>query len=261
MRRAALRFELLERRLTPTFSVTMAFAAVTFSGNEDSEVLTLGLATGGLLSHNLAIGGNLVSTVDMDSVKAGEQSIAVSSIASLAIYAGNGDDIVDSSTLGIGILVFGGGGNDTLRGGSGNDDLRGGDGNDVLEGNGGNDLLDANDNSQAGGNDVLRGGDGNDVLLGGSGDQFFGGVGSDQGYGIGLSLVTLTDNTYTSGSTVSVNHVVETWQWQGTAGNDVFDASAWTGAGILIYGFGGNDTLRGGSGNDDLRGGVGISNL
>ena len=67
MRRAALRFELLERRLTPTFSVTMAAAAVTFTGNEENEVLTLGLATGGLLSHNLSLGGNLVSTTDMDS--------------------------------------------------------------------------------------------------------------------------------------------------------------------------------------------------
>ncbi len=60
---------------------------------------------------------------------------------------------------------------------------------------------------------------------------------------------------------VSANHGVESWQLVGTVGNDTLDASAWTGAGLLIDGGDGDDVLKGGSGNDDLRGGVGNDTL
>jgi Ca2+-binding RTX toxin-like protein len=86
-----------------------------------------------------------------------------------------------------GILVSGGGGNDTLvvnsmidipatlLGGAGKDLLAGGRGDDVLDGGKGNDVLIGGP-----GNDSLDGGAGKDTLVGGEGDDALsGGIGVD----------------------------------------------------------------------------------
>ena len=115
--------ELLESRWTPAFDVTLSGGAVTFNGGDTDDSLTLSVTAGGLLRHNLALTANLASVTDMDSTQAGVQSIALASVTSMDIFAGSGNDLVDASIMQIGIRIFGGAGNDTLRGGAGDDDL------------------------------------------------------------------------------------------------------------------------------------------
>ncbi|MEY2613619.1 MAG: Bifunctional hemolysin/adenylate cyclase precursor, partial [Planctomycetota bacterium] len=123
------------------------------------------------------------------------------------------------------------------------------------EGNGGTDYLEWNDGSQRSGNDILRGGEGDDYLAGDSNsEQFYGGNGNDMVYASGVTQVTLSDLDYTSSGVTSAGHGVERWELYGTNSDDSIDASAWTGNGLRIYGYGGNDVLKGGAGNDDLRG-------
>jgi Ca2+-binding RTX toxin-like protein len=266
LRRRLLGFEPLEDRRLLAFSVSLSGNAITFNGNASDEVLTLGVAANGLLQHDIAIGGNLVSTTDMNSTQVGEQSIAASSVASLIVNAGGGNDTVDGSALGFGITVFGGAGNDTILGGAGNDDLRGDAGDDIIEGNAGNDTLrgDSHIGSFSTGDDTLRGGAGNDTLYGD--DSFYGGSGNDivQGGSEADTLIDwisglaiLTDTNYTVNGTVSLGHEIEQFTIYGVTTNDTIDASAWAGVGLTIYGGAGNDTILGGAGNDDLRGDAG----
>ena len=72
------------------------------------------------------------------------------------------------------IVVFAGGGADSITTGAGDDSLRGDNGADTLNGMDGNDSLDGGV-----GSDQLFGGNGNDILTGGTGDKFFGGAGDD----------------------------------------------------------------------------------
>ncbi len=112
-------------------------------------------------------------------------SCPVGSITRILVYAGDGNDRVNSSSdIKQPIEVHGGNGRDTLYGSAGDDCLLGEAGDDRLYGYGGNDQLcgDAgNDNLDGGiGNDLLLGRDGNDVLTGGSGrDVMIGGNGAD----------------------------------------------------------------------------------
>jgi Ca2+-binding RTX toxin-like protein len=69
----------------------------------------------------------------------------------IVIQMGAGDDVVNASGLGAGVLGL------TLEGGAGDDILIGSEGDDILDG--------------GDGDDVLIGGGGNDVLLGGAGDN------------------------------------------------------------------------------------------
>ena len=75
------------------------------------------------------------------------------------------DDNDNFTAPNLGVIMYGGLGNDTLTGGSGNDILYGGDGDDTLNGGAGNDILDG-----GAGNDYLNGGAGDDIYLFGSGD-------------------------------------------------------------------------------------------
>jgi ELWxxDGT repeat protein len=116
------------------------------------------------------------------------KSAPVAETTLLTITAGDGDDVIDCSTLSIPVFVTAGNGNDkiaggsapdTLGGGAGKDTIDGGLGNDRLNGHGGHDRLFGN----AGG-DRLYGYDGNDLLDGGSSsDRCYGGNGSDTMFG------------------------------------------------------------------------------
>jgi Ca2+-binding RTX toxin-like protein len=156
-------------------------------------------------------------------VKSGTQQIgsfASSSVKSIVVNGGKGDDAITVSlvTTGTTVTISGGVGNDTITG-SGNVDLiYGNAGNDIILGLAGNDTIYGN-----GGNDSINGGLGDDVLVGGSGsDSILGLDGNDsiQGNGGGDLL-------------------------DGGVGNDSLD------------GGGGVDTLNGGDGNDTLRAGAG----
>jgi Ca2+-binding RTX toxin-like protein len=123
------------------------------------------------------------------------QTFAESSVTSIILNMGGGNDSV---TIGPGVpevLVDGGGGNDsivaqnhapnTLMGGNGNDTIIGGGGPELLEGGAGND-------SVVGGigADKLIGGTGNDTLISGSGDSTLNGnQGNDSLLGIGMDLL------------------------------------------------------------------------
>ncbi len=78
------------------------------------------------------------------------------------VIGGAGSDVIDASqSAGVGHVLMGMAGNDTLTGADGNDTLYGGAGDDLLIGGGGDDLLLGGDN-----NDVLQGGAGNDTIDG-----------------------------------------------------------------------------------------------
>lgn len=135
------------------------------------------------------------------------------------------------------VIVWGMGGDDTIRmgatpgyayGGLGNDTLIGGEGIDVLIGDAGADRLFGN-----GGNDVLWV-DGLDTIDGGAGIDW-------------AILLSTTGDRLTIG-----NNNVEVAA--GNSGNDIIDARANT-TGIQLWGGGGADNLFTGSGNDHLYGG------
>jgi len=132
-------------------------------------------------------------------------TFATSSVESILVQAGDGDDRVTLShqIKNIVLTVEGEGGNDTIQGGrnavnringgEGNDKLTGGNKADEIRGGSGADNLDGrtgddslfgeagNDRLKGGsGGDELFGGDGNDKLIGGNGaDWLFGGAGND----------------------------------------------------------------------------------
>lgn len=146
------------------------------------------------------------------------------------IIGGTGNDSIytgDGGTVGTGLLVSGGEGNDVIRGGNHPDAIRGGNGDDILYGNGGNDeIYGGNDKDRIygqSGNDLIKGDAGADTLVGGPGnDNVSGNSGNDDISGGG-------------GNDVLTGH----------GGND------------QIYGDRGSDVLRGGPGSDQCVGGDG----
>ena len=92
------------------------------------------------------------------------------------VDGGDGNDCIDASAVTqLGVVLYGGAGNDRLTGGAGNDRMDGGTGDDELNGGCGNDVLVGGQ-----GKDCLNGGDGNDLLDGGGdNDQLRGGKGND----------------------------------------------------------------------------------
>ena len=60
-------------------------------------------------------------------------------------YPAPGDDVIDARNAALGIIAYGGRGNDTIYGSQGDDLIAGGSGNDVLFGRGGNDIVHGDD--------------------------------------------------------------------------------------------------------------------
>ncbi|MCJ8280049.1 MAG: amidase family protein, partial [Rivularia sp. ALOHA_DT_140] len=120
------------------------------------------------------------------------------------VFAGKGNDLVDTTqSISGGNRVFGGSGDDELLAGK-NDRVNGGKGNDILDastGRGGNRLNggDGYDTFFAGGNDRLIGGKGNDrfFITEKGGNTISGGVGQDQFWIVNAQLPeeanTITD--------------------------------------------------------------------
>ena len=177
-----------------------------------------------------------------------------------------------------------------LKGGSGNDTLIGGSRNDIIEGDEGNDVLRGNS-----GNDTLIGGSGNDVLCGGYGDDtyiFNKGDGNDiidddQGddtikFGEGISkedLIISRRNAYNTivrfknnpGDTITLNNLtyidlnnltyIERFEFADGTFMNLNDIKTKSLVGTqdddVIYGYDGDNILKGGGGNDSLIGGKG----
>jgi VCBS repeat-containing protein len=117
-----------------------------------------------------------VSSLRVDALGGDDEVVLRSLTMKTTVDGGDGNDCIDASAVTqVGVVLYGGAGNDRLTGGAGNDRMDGGTGDDELNGGCGNDVLVGGQ-----GNDCLNGGDGNDLLDGGSGnDQLRGGNGND----------------------------------------------------------------------------------
>ncbi|MFM2013551.1 MAG: hypothetical protein RLZZ396_2335, partial [Planctomycetota bacterium] len=136
--RRALVVEGLEGRRPLAFAITSSGTSITLLDTtaQGAEVI-ISIAPSGHFRHNLPLAGGLVSDIDTNGSLAGEQAILATSVTSITINAGIGNDTIDASAwTGAGISVFANAGNDVVKGGSGNDTLRGEAGDDIVEGNG-----------------------------------------------------------------------------------------------------------------------------
>ena len=213
-----------------------------------------------------------------DTSLTGLGSDTLNNIQLVQLFGGSSANTIDASAFTGRAFLNGSGGNDTLTGGGWYDRIFGGSGRDlitggtsvidpgtggftydVLRGQGGNnDTLiggDGNDKLNGGiGHDSLVGGDGDDVLTGESGnDTIAGGAGNDRLYERGNVDLTLSDSGLSGDLGTNVIASIETAYLKGGNGNNLLDASSFTGD-VTIIGVGGDDTLKGGSGNDMLNG-------
>lgn len=130
--------------------------------------------------------------------------------------------------------ISGGSGNDTLIGDDAANSLDGGSGDDTVRGEGGDDVI-----AVGLGNDSIDGGSGNDLLVG-QGDCDF----------------QLTDALLVSAFGSDALQRIELSRLTGGDGNNLLDASGFSGS-VTLIGGDGNDTLADGSGSDSLAGGNG----
>jgi len=145
------------------------------------------------------------------------QAFTASSVLSISINGGRGDDVVTvAAGVDIPTTILGGKGDDTLQGGAGADSVSGDSGNDRVAGGSGDDIL-----IGGAGKDKLRGGAGDDNLDGGRGKDNLDGGGEDDFLSGGQD-----DDTVRGGS-----------------GDDDLDGGR------------GKDKVRGGDGDDRVRGG------
>ena len=171
-----------------------SLVVTSIDGNSDNIGTQITLASGVLLTLNSNGTFSYDPNSVFDDLDSGETA---SDSFTYTISDGNGGS--DTATVnitinGVGNMITGTTGNDTLNGTSGDDIFNSIAGNDLLRGFGGNDLLEdeigsdtliggnGNDTLISGGdNDRLRGGNGDDVLDGGEGnDTLIGGGQSDR---------------------------------------------------------------------------------
>lgn len=187
------------------------------------------------------------------------------------LYGGEDDD-----------LLSGDGGNDRLDGGKGDDDLNGGEGTDYLSGGDGDDMLNGRDpfivtdptTPPLPGRDRLLGGNGNDTVLADSGDYALGGKGVDTlnvqfaNPSSGYLVYSINFSKITGNSAADVGYLgIRAGQFEkvsaviqdmgagsvvtGSKGNDSIEGSGVSGA---VYGGSGNDRLRAYADDDDIAG-------
>jgi Ca2+-binding RTX toxin-like protein len=113
--------------------------------------------------------GNTISgfeNIDV-ALTSGSDTLTIRNFTYGIVYAGAGNDTINSNFSTNGSIVNGEDGNDTLTDGASNTYLDGGLGNDSING--------------GAGDDALTGGEGNDTLVGGAGnDYLYGGAGSNK---------------------------------------------------------------------------------
>ncbi len=194
------------------FADTNHFLHITANGSEQIDSLPLSE-----ISNLSLIAGDGTDSIVFDA------SLNSGLTAPVIIFGGGGNDSIDTSVVTFAVSVDAGAGNDYVLAGSGNDVIFGGAGNDTLLGSAGDDTILGGD-----GNDTIRGGSGADALDGGAGSDYLAGQGGNGDILIG----GIGDDTLDGG-----------------AGND------------FLYGGDGNDQLIGGTGNDILSGGIGNDSL
>jgi Ca2+-binding RTX toxin-like protein len=203
-------------------------------------------------------------------------TFTASSVKSISIDLGDGNDRLDVGA-GVGaIYCLGGLGDDTINGGDFSDTITAGGGKDSVNGNGGDDRLDGGPTSDwingGDGADRIYGGDANDVLTGNGGvDRLFGGAGND-----GLFGNSSNDKLYGDDGNDTLNGNTQNDLLTGGTGNDLLIGSdgsdtltGGNGDDTLLgqadadtcFGDSGNDAINGGGGNDSLAGGVGDDDI
>lgn len=156
------------------------------------------------------------------------------------IFAGDGDDFIDTRSVTSDLIIHGGNGADVIWSGDGNDTLYGDAGDDTLYAGAGDDTLYGGD-----GADVIYGGIGNDELHGGGGmDVLYGELGNDTLYGD-------ADNDVLYGG-------ADQDSLYGGEGDDTLYGESGE---DILYGGAGDDSLHGGSDNDTLYGGAGSDSI
>jgi Ca2+-binding RTX toxin-like protein len=163
------------------------------------------------------------------------------------IYGGGGNDTIRGGDFygsdDYPDLLCGGPGHDGIGGSAGDDRINGGDGDDWIRGNNGADVLQGNvgndtlveesiaDSDKV--NDILRGGDGNDSLSSGwGGDQLFGDAGADTLTDAECDGPTRLDGGTGNDSLSSWSSSFEGWGWVCNAVAD------------RVIGSGGTDTAK-----------------
>ncbi|MGZ0162813.1 MAG: beta strand repeat-containing protein [Planctomycetales bacterium] len=260
------------------------------SGNAEVLINGVVLAAGSIIPAGSLTGltiatGSGNNQIDLSGITGG----VFSSLTSIDVDSGDGDDVIIGTTDLVSSLA-GGDGNDTITGGSGAEVIRGGDGQDEIDGGDGNDDINAGDGEDSvlgglgddtivgdDGDDTIFGGDGNDSIIANNGaDSLFGEAGDDTlngdgGFdsidgGDGNDLVFAgADNDTVSGGlgndTVlgqagddSIDGNEGDDSITGQAGKDSLNGGAGT---DLVNGNSGDDSLFGGDGDDTLLGGSG----
>ena len=208
------------------------------------------------------------------------------SFTGMVVAGGSGDDSINwSGSSGEGwfsgadaVLIFGGGGNDTIYGSAGPDDIQGGDGNDTIYGSGGTNSLSGGAGDDTiyveGLGNTVNGGDGNDTIhvkVAASANNIVGGSQSGGVDTLTYSTLGTAITANMTGSSLTVLHggtdsVSGIESFVGSANADTFNLTGdVTSYGVQnITGDGGNDifnveagttfsgTLYGGSGTDTV---------
>jgi Ca2+-binding RTX toxin-like protein len=252
--------ESLERRtLLSTLNIDAAGAATYTATPTVANDLMISLVAGNYLFDEAAESINVTGPGAGDCTGSGTGLVTCpdATINSLAIDAGDGDDVVTIQSLADPATVTGGAGDDTLDastaltavtydGGAGHDSMTGGDGNDRVTG--------------GTGNDVLRGGAGNDVMSAGPGNDTVDGDGGADTIVEAADADFILSDSSLGGLGVDSLAEIEQASLTGGAGNNTIDASAFSGS-TTLFGLGGNDSLAGGLGVDSLVGGPGNDTL
>jgi Ca2+-binding RTX toxin-like protein len=198
------------------------------------------------------------------------------------LTGGSGNDTLTGDNVGIGNILSGGGGNDTIYGNGGTDTLNGDGGNDTLNGGAGNDTVNGGNGDDeiyvgiAEGNDTINGGSGYDIAY-----IVHAGVAATVNLTASGSIVTATNasaqtiltttgvediefQSSASGGTLNVGAgmVAAGIQWVNLVGGSGYDvvSAAGTDAKLDINGNGGGLNATGGSGDDYIVSGNGSEN-
>ena len=241
------------------------------------------------------LGSTAVNFVLNDSSLTGNGTDSYSSIETIYLYGGSGNDTLNASAYSKAISIFGGSGNDTLIGSALSDLLDGqggsadvvadtvsgsgltwvlqnsslfggGHGTDnlfnieqaSLTGSAGADSIDASNFTV--GPITVRAGGGNDTLVAGNGNHDDSLDGGD--FDTDLLKATGNGNFTLSDSQLATNIIgtdsLNGWDLislTGGSGANRLDASAFHNGSVSLYGLGGSDTLVGGANSDSLDGG------
>ena len=242
------------------------------SGNAEvlinGAVLAAGstISAGSLTSLSIRT-GSASNQIDLSAITSG----VFSSLASITVDAGNGDDTIIGAAS-VASTLSGGDGNDSITGGSSAEVILGGDGQDTIDGGDGNDDINAGDGDDSvtagAGDDTVTGDDGDDIVFGGAGndsvlanngaDSLFGEAGDDTLNGDGgFDLIDGGDGNdlvFAGADNDTVSGGLGNDTINGQSGNDSIDGNEGDDS---LSGQVGNDSINGGDGNDVVNGNAG----